>query len=207
MSSGKYTEEFFAKRIQDLQQKITSQLPSIDSTVKESFVISCAIVQSSAEAKGRALDLVRRLGWVNNPTEEAKESATNIFKACAEAHTKAEETFVATGRSILDKLHLASSIDEAALLECIILVESTPRRLAHWVAKDVPTNERLLDSFLGNVDWMKQMILAEEHPTAIMAEPLPFIPLYSSRLLPRTIQQLQCDTSWLWQQPWSMRFL
>ena len=154
----KYSEEFFVKRIQELQSQIRDNLPSIDSAAKDSFADACRAVEACITAKNEAQTLVDKLHKAN-ADKELIEKAEAAVKACQAAEESAGDTMVLTGQKIFESLDVLSSIDESSLLECTVLTQSTPKGLAKWVAEDRSTHEKLLDSFLGNVEWMKQMII------------------------------------------------
>ncbi len=156
--NGNYSEDFFVKRIQELQEEIRKQLPCLDVLEKNSFLTACKSVQCSIQAKDEAEKLLDDL-VKTKCSKEIIAKARDVVKRCEDAQCCAEDTMANAGRPILEKLDLNASVNEASLLECAILIQSTPKRLALWVAESEDTNERLLDSFLGNVAWMKQMIL------------------------------------------------
>lgn len=156
--TGKFSEKFFVKRIQELQKKIRESLPSVDSVEKDAFIDACKVVQACIRARDQAQSLLDSLHKAK-ADKDLIDKANAAVETCESAEVSAEDTMAITGKGILQSIDVRSSIDEACLLECTVLVQGTPKGLAEWVARDRTTNEKLLASFLGSTDWMKQMII------------------------------------------------
>lgn len=162
-SDGKFSREAFQQRIRTLREQIRSSLPDFNPEEKEAFLAACTVLQSAREAKEAAqkcLDELEKAGKKSGkPDKNAIAEATKCVAECESARVEAESNMTQVAEILLQSWDIRSSVDEAVLLESTVLVQATPRRLSEWVAQDPDTNSSLLDSFLSNVDWMKQMIL------------------------------------------------
>jgi hypothetical protein len=155
---SKYSEEYFANRIIELQNNIKEHLPPSmdDSAAMQTFLDACRSVQAAVEAKTKAQDLLEDL-QKKHADDESIQKAQTIVDACQQTLESVTTCVVSSGQAVLNELDLAT-LTEATLLECTVLVQSTPKSLADWVHGNPADNGPLIDVFLGNPDWMKQMI-------------------------------------------------
>jgi hypothetical protein len=156
--ASKYSEEYFANRIIDPQNNIKEHLPPSmdDSPAMQTFLDACRSIQAAVEAKTKAHDLLKDL-QKKHTGDESIQKAQTIVNTCEQAHASVTVCVVSFGQAVLNELDL-KTLTEATLLECSVLVKSTPKSLANWVHGNPADNGPLIDVFLGNPDWMKQMI-------------------------------------------------
>ena len=154
----KYTVDFFEKRIVDLSAAIKDQIPEIDEALKTSFSRSCDALQDASAALAQArkvLDQLTKSKADESLIDEAKEQVDK----CTTTEEACTQVLKSCAQPIIDSFNLEAGIDSPELLECTILVQSTPKGMAEWVQENVAKNSPLLDSFLSNPDWMKQMLV------------------------------------------------
>jgi hypothetical protein len=152
---SKHSEEFFAERILVLQNSIKEKIPSLDSAPLQEFLDSCKAFESCNDSKEKAEDLLKNL-TKKKADEDAIKKAQDLVDACEHTIEVMWNCEIDAGSRVLDTLDLMSL--EETLVECTILVQATPKRLAAFCASD-GSNGRLVDEFLSNKDWMKLMIL------------------------------------------------
>lgn len=111
------------------------------------------------EAKGAAQKVLGELEKAECG-KDLIDKAAEVVKSCEDAVDCAQDTMTQSSKPIVDSLNLRSSINESVLLECTVLIQATPKGLSAWVAENEEANEKILDSFLENSEWMRQMILA-----------------------------------------------
>jgi hypothetical protein len=171
-SSGEnYTEEYFKHRIDTLRSSIVSSIPTKDSTIDTGHVFESTI-QSLEAAKGSLKDATNLLYALEqkqktNPNcmepeliDQAKQAVQKIQDTVGCLRNKACTN---SGCSILKSNRLIQKLEEIEhnLLECTVLVQSTPKRLAEWCAgKNSTENKLLLDDFLNSVELMKEFLKA-----------------------------------------------
>lgn len=153
---AKHSEEFFENRIKDLQDEIKENVPSSDEEAMKSFVGTCKSLQIAMQAKEKADNLLQKLEE-EKASDDAIHEAQDLVDACEQTVESINDAVTSSGQAALERFDLAR-INEAALLECTILIQATPKGLADFCSQDPPRNCALVDKFLGNIDWMKQMI-------------------------------------------------
>jgi len=154
--SNKHTEEYFAARIKALQDHIKENIPSLDnSPLLQGFLDACNALNAAIDSKKKADDVLANLKKDKDSGPAIIQKAQDLDDACNQAIETMWKCEINAGRLALDELDLASL--EASLVECAILVQSTPKGLAEFCAND-ETNACLVDKFLSNSEWMKLMI-------------------------------------------------
>ncbi|KAL3910944.1 MAG: hypothetical protein SGILL_007483, partial [Bacillariaceae sp.] len=169
----KYTEAYFEKRIQTLQDKLHKALPTQGCLDPGgTFVAVIQSLQSSIESLDAASTLLETL---EKEAEEHKDDGVDqkIIDQAKEAVEKAQnvknklsETSTAVGCNIIQTSNLLQSLrndcgcTRCDLLESTVLVQSTPIGLAAWCAQDATKNQMLLDAFLGDAAQMEAFLIA-----------------------------------------------
>eukprot|EP00978_Attheya_sp_CCMP212_P000693 scaffold1386_cov55-Attheya_sp.AAC.4 len=158
---GKYSEAYFKQRIEDLKKII--QLPKICPFVKETFITACQSVQYSTTSLKKSQAVVDKLikNKVDDDTlktaKEAVDAAQTVVDganllAKRTARPALEEIFSATGSKI-------PMVDEESLLQCVILIQSTPKGLADFCDQNPDVNCPLVEQLLSCPTQMKSMIV------------------------------------------------
>ena len=157
----RYSEEYFAKLTKDLQEDIQqNHLPKINSSALDLFVKSCKSLETAKTSLKEAQDLVSKL-QNDGEGDDIIKAAQAVVDTCEETANSINDIVTISGSTILDGLDWAvqkGSDLETKLLRCTVLVQGTAKGLADWVDLDSDQNGKLIDEFLSNVDWMKQMI-------------------------------------------------
>lgn len=150
--STEHTEKAFAERIEALQTTIRAKIPCGCSV--QSFADACKSLESSTASQKQAQDLLNALKQAKS-NEDLIKKAQAVVDQCKEALELMWNVEIETGQRLIKELDLLEL--EEALLECTVLVQSTPKGLADFCAQG-EANAKLVDDFLSNSDWMKLMM-------------------------------------------------
>lgn len=150
--STEHTEKAFAERIEALQTTIRAKIPCGCSV--KSFADACKSLESSTASQKQAEDLLNALKQAKSDDDLIKK-AQAVVDQCKEALELMWNVEIETGQRLMKELDLLEL--EEALLECTVLVQSTPKGLADFCAQG-NANAKLVDDFLSNSDWMKLML-------------------------------------------------
>ncbi|CAJ1934484.1 unnamed protein product [Cylindrotheca closterium] len=150
--SEEHTEKAFAERIEALRATIRAKIPSGCSL--QAFEDACKSFETSTASQKKAEDLLNALKKAKTDDDLIKK-AQAVVDQCKEALEAMWTVEIETGQRLINDLDLLEL--EEALLECTILVQSTPKGLADFCAQD-KANIKLVDKFLSNTDWMKLML-------------------------------------------------
>lgn len=160
MSSEKYTRKYFEERIDELREQIKASLPTLDVDACQAFTSACKSLENAQLAASQSSNVLALL-QKENSSEDAKKSVQDLITTCDACSSECLNAVMASAKPLLETvIDKTSRIDEATLLECTILVQATPSGMSNWVAQQPQEHSELLDEFLSNCDWMKQMILA-----------------------------------------------
>eukprot|EP00536_Pseudo-nitzschia_multiseries_P002443 jgi/Psemu1/317885/estExt_fgenesh1_pm.C_330001 len=157
----KYSEAYFEDRILHLQSTIQQAIPSKEDI--DSDCIFYSIIESLEAAK-QALDNSKAVvvalqneqnkhpgdeDWkaasLVDPARKAAEEAQITVERLEEAGTNAGCAIVKSSKLIDDIIPQI----ERDLLECTVLIQATPKKLANWCAESPGVNPQLLGRFLG----------------------------------------------------------
>ncbi|KAG7352881.1 hypothetical protein IV203_008929 [Nitzschia inconspicua] len=136
---GKFTLDYFEKKLEEMHDKIYKKAPGIKATHRKAFVEACEIFHDGDEAMQNATD----------PQESEK---------CAKAQTKAMKKCVKAGGKIFENLDMTSSATlESAILKGTMIAQATPQGLADWVAED-ERHELYMNQVMSSTDMLKFML-------------------------------------------------
>ena len=151
-----HPEEYFSNRIKELQDKIKENLPDESSEAMQAFLASCVSWKSAKNSLEKVNNLLQNL-QKEGADDATIQKAQDVVDACNQTVENTNILVTSTGRIALEEMDL-SKIGATSLLECTVLVQSTPKGLADFCALDPDKNGSLVDEFLSNSDWMEQMI-------------------------------------------------
>lgn len=170
----KYSEAYFEDRIRNLQTKIKQSIPSIEDidfnglftsvlysldAAKDTIESTKSVVTAiQEEQKKHSQDEDWKDPSLVNPSKLAVDRAQTTIDRLKEAGTNAGCTMIKTANFLGDDGLLLKIEDD--LLECTVLIQATPKKLAAWCAESPEVNEPLLDRFLdrGNTETGTTMI-------------------------------------------------
>lgn len=153
----KHSAEFFAARIQCLQNSIKAEIePSLNDDSVQNFADVSQAFYAAMGAKTQAEEALADLQREKDIDPSILKKAEDLVDSCDKTVQSMWICEINAGKMVLTKQHLQSL--EAELIECTILVQSTPQGLADFCAQDSDTNGPLVDDFLSNPEWMKSMI-------------------------------------------------
>jgi hypothetical protein len=179
MDTEKYTEEYFERRIQVLREEIAKAIPSqalidpngIFSSILQSYELSKESLQASSTVleglqKGQE-DLSSDVDGVVEAVDPsalidaaklAVEKAQTVVNGLSQTATRVGSN-INTASGLLSILRTNKEVQHQ-LLECTVLVQSTPKKLAEWCAQDPKPHHAFLDVFLANPGCMKGFLVA-----------------------------------------------
>ncbi len=169
---AKHSEAYFEERIKSLQTQIKKFVPSRDELIETENNTFLTILSALESAKKNldATENVQKLvlkeqkehsdddgyALLLDPLKEIVQEGQSCIQDLEDAATKAanaivkDSGLVSEGRSLL---HI-----QDMLLECTVLIQATPKKLADWCALSSPKNGKLLDAFLANDDGSNLMV-------------------------------------------------
>jgi len=178
MSNEKYSKAYFEQRIHELQEGIRAKIPSKDELLKENNNdVLIPLIQALENAQSTLASTKEVRSALQNEQHKHPEDDgwkdPKLVDPAGEAQTKAETTvasleetitktccYIVKCSGLLDSEARQDDDDktpagilsqiERDLLECTILIQATPKKLASWVAQDNKTNTKMLDAFLGD---------------------------------------------------------
>ena len=155
-SREKYSQAYFEERIQKSRAKIVKKLPNKESLVGTVFLPLLAALKSAKTSLEASKNLKKKLedAQKKHPDDDGYASLVDDLKeALDESQSsiqKLEEAVTNEGCAIAKTSNLLTNLlqVEQCLLECTILVQATPKKLAEWVQESPDSNGKLLDDFL-----------------------------------------------------------
>ena len=155
----RYSKEYFEQVISDLRDSLKAQLPTVDPQARQTFHITCESFQEAKDARDKAqalLDALRKNKAEDTVIEQAKET----LQATQNVFDMTSKLCLQVADPILESLDLDdSTLDEAKLLQCTVLVQSTPEALAAFCAENAPSNGQLLDRHLADTAFLRAILL------------------------------------------------
>jgi hypothetical protein len=162
----KYSEEYFQQRIQTLQTSIQKVVPGknqVDSDGTFSSVLEslCSVKESLASAQ----ILLKLLEKQRDIDPSLIDQVKQVIQKDQGSIDKLRDTGTYLGCAAVKSSGLLENLIENEdvqhdILECTVLVQAIPKKLASWCAENCHKNKALLDEFLNNVDVMKAFLQA-----------------------------------------------
>ena len=164
--SEKHSQAYFEERIETLKAKILGKIPSQDDLNNRENVFLPLL--SGLENAKKNLDSTNALktklleeqkehkdddgyGVLLDPLNQALEEAQSSIQSLQEAAINAGSYMVRYSGLVDDRRSLLHISDE--LLQCTVLIQGTPKKIADWCAQTPDgTNGKLLDDFFANND-------------------------------------------------------
>jgi hypothetical protein len=155
----KYSKEYFEQTIANLQAALQSQLPQIDPKAQENFQTTCESFQDAKASRDTAQGLVNALKKTKSD-QKLIDQAQEALDAAQKVLDLSSTICLAAAEPILNDLDnkLETSMDEVSLLQCTVLIQSTPEALAEFCAED-PNNGPLLDRHMSDTGFLRVVIL------------------------------------------------
>jgi hypothetical protein len=156
--AGVQLEAKYAEQLKALKTEIAAALPAVDEAAKQAFLAAYQ-AEATAIAEEQKLLLAAGSKKLKDPADKA--AATKAHEDAIAATAAASKSAVSASQTVLKSLAPVLSSDrlDAKLVKCAVLAEATPRGLAAFAEKS-PGQAALVDQLLGDVDLMRQMLVA-----------------------------------------------
>jgi hypothetical protein len=190
------TEDYFKRRIETLRTIVLSGIPNEDSIdhghVFRSIIESLDVAKESLAGATNLLSALEKKQKIDPNSiepeliDQAKKSVQKAQDTVDHLHTTGKDS----GSSIVQSSGLIQSLltVEHHLLECTVLVQSTPKKLAAWCSENPKKHKSLLCAFLNNTKKMKAFLKAGGPVNGHYG---PALTIYSQ--LQSEIRQARCD--------------
>jgi hypothetical protein len=152
-----YSEEFFAARIETLQNQIKEALPTLESSkAMQDFHQDCEVQWVCFRENGDLKALINKTGkgeekdQLKKDKKEKEKEYDNLLKETWPERIK-------TGGELFNtEVDLAAM--ETVIMECTVLINSEPKRLAEFIAESWK-NKGLWDEFVSDPAYMKKVLV------------------------------------------------
>lgn len=156
--AGTKLEAKYTEQLNSLKKEIAAALPAIDEAAKQPFLQAYQEEATAIATEGKLL-LAGGSKKLKDP--DAKAAAVKAHEDSIVAAEAAGKRSAEVAKAMLKQLAPVLSSDrlDAQLVKCAVLSDATPRGLAAFAEKS-PEQAALVDQLLGNVDLMRQMLVA-----------------------------------------------